>query len=835
MSYSLDHNGGEIDHQPQGRTSLPPRALFSAAEIAAALGKGKRTVQRSLSAAGIEPDGISDSPLTRGQLAPGWTFARLPQGWRKQLVQAARRRGYRDAAHLLAESAQRFTPHDAQGRAVPLSDVAPAQLDEAQRLRAALARAIALRDSPDAPGRLRIGMEDYAREVGPITDRHWRRLFERAIERDGGAECFDDPALYVREVVCRRNPVAPSQLSRCDREIYSACVSVNQPDRPTVAEAARIWAIVCEQIAARLADGSREKTVRGAVARVLCDTGIALAKSPEAMKAAVKRKFQQWREAGGNAGVLCDKRKGRSGAAPRYVLSEPERKRAVAFIVDEAGCRIEEGFRRAAVGGLFSEPITHAVLSARQLPRALRRAVECDVEALRDIHHGPRQQRLNGPHHTRDWSGVCAGDFMQGDDTTAPVYWWEDRESGPEVMRGQWLVMIDLRSLFILAHVLIPEAAYSAVHVRGLMTRAMRAHGLPRRGFYFERNIWQRARLVTGPKDVPWEVLESSFQKDFGLVFRHAQLPRGKPVERVFGHLQNRMEALPGYVGRDERHDCYERAQRMLGEVRTGREAADAHLYSKPQMLGSLQSIVDDYNRTPQRGEMLGGMSPLEGWIKLQGGEPRALFNDRCAFLLSHVRTVPLEIRADGLRFSLNGKKHVFVGPETGARVGQRVVVYLNPDEPEVAFCEPGHGGEIFTVRRLNPLPAMDASAEDFAREQGKIDAHLGYQRALYADTQNVLPPSAFRTNIIDRRTAARGEQIAERTADAGAAERQGRITRQKISRASRAAGMPEQLVASGADRADETLAALDELRALSSEVHESGEITLSKPHRKQK
>ena len=50
--------------------------------------------------------------------------------------------------------------------------------------------------------------------------------------------------------------------------------------------------------------------------------------------------------------------------------------------------------------------------------------------------------------------------------------------------------------------------------------------------------------------------------REFGVRFKHSRLPRSKPVERVIGALQNLMEGLPGYVGRNEMVEKFERVDR---------------------------------------------------------------------------------------------------------------------------------------------------------------------------------------------------------------------------------------------------------------------------------
>jgi len=787
----------------------PSRDAFTAAEIAAALGRASRTVR-----AALEGTASNGSKAVRGQVASAWTLAALPSRLRDDLRAVAVRKGYRDAQNLLANPPQRWTPP------LALAEMAAPHLDRAKRLARVLNRALAHRDDPAWPALLPGFLDEYRREFGAVSDRHWRRVFNRTIDRDAGEERFDDLALYLEENLTRK-PAAPLAVSEGDRRVYEACMRLGDPERPTVRERDLLWPRICEEIGARIAAGIPEKRARREVAELLRGYGVGLARNGAALRSALKRKHEAWKSAAGRADALCDQRLGKSGRPREHVLSDAERLRVTAHAVHHCGGRIHQALRECARDGVLSPVAADAVRFAAEVPRALVQEVRSDVRGLMPLHHGPREQRLSGPYLDRDWSAVCAGDFYQGDDTTAPVYWYEIGDSGPELMRGQWLVFIDLRSLFVLAHVLIPEAAYSAVHVRGLMTRAMAEHGLPRRGFYFERNIWQRACLVTGPKDVPWEKLESGFQRDFGLSFRHADLPRSKPVERVFGHLQNRMERLPGYCGRDERHDRYERLQKRLQDTRAGRAPVNQHFLSKEEMAGELQGIVDACNREPQRGRMLDGMSPLEGWLKLQGPEPRARFDERCAHLLSHVRTVPLPIRHDGLRFTLGGQRFAYFDAQTGARVGQKVVVYLNPDVPDLAFCEPAEGGEMFAVQRSNPLPAMDATPEDFAREKSLVNEHLGYQRALYQQTQNVLPETSFRRTIIDAGTIARAEQIREHSAEAQATARSRRGVRAKIDRACAPANVPAGLV----EDSETALEALGTIAAIKRRRAESGAI----------
>ena len=153
-------------------------------------------------------------------------------------------------------------------------------------------------------------------------------------------------------------------------------------------------------------------------------------------------------------------------------------------------------------------------------------------------------------------------------------------------MRGQTIVFIDLRTTRILGLLLHSEKTYNARIIRSLITRVADEHGLPRKGFYFERGLWKSARLLTGNAAVKadecdWQQSELGL-REFGLKFIHARLPRAKPVERVLGALQNMMEGEPGYVGRNEIVEKMERVQKAKLAIEHRDESALKNFLSVP-------------------------------------------------------------------------------------------------------------------------------------------------------------------------------------------------------------------------------------------------------------
>src|SRR5204862_185231 len=92
------------------------------------------------------------------------------------------------------------------------------------------------------------------------------------------------------------------------------------------------------------------------------------------------------------------------------------------------------------------------------------------------------------------------------------------------LIRGQFLLMVDLRSRCILSFALLPEKSYNSQAIRTLITKAALEHGLPRKGFYFENGLWRTSKLIKGSQSpAPFSEFELG-QTEFGLRFIHARL-----------------------------------------------------------------------------------------------------------------------------------------------------------------------------------------------------------------------------------------------------------------------------------------------------------------------
>ncbi len=170
---------------------------------------------------------------------------------------------------------------------------------------------------------------------------------------------------------------------------------------------------------------------------------------------------------------------------------------------------------------------------------------------------------------------------VTADDLIAPIYFYVPDGCGwYDLTRGQVLASVDVRSSKIIAWSLQPERNYNSLVIRTLMNRVCADRGLP--GVWlFERGIWKSAKLVKGESPPGWA--DGLFWPEaqvgwdqVGVRFIHATRARTKRVERVFGLIQDLMECVRGYCGRDELRDCPEVTKHAMDDVRASSTPAES-------------------------------------------------------------------------------------------------------------------------------------------------------------------------------------------------------------------------------------------------------------------
>jgi hypothetical protein len=748
--------------------------VLTAAEIAMALERPKRSVLESLKHA--SPSGRK---VVFGNEARVWSKDSLPKNILVALDDVvARRKTSVDA--LLASQQHFWRPRYSLGQ------LCEETTERASLLQRCLAPTLARMNDVDLTTAEfeQLGVEDYRITFGhSISTRHWRRLLKRTVDRDGGAENWGRLEIYLEESPARkpelrkRGVYTPTAL----RPLQELISSFANPADPTEVEKDCLWIYAFEHYERETERTGKPRTgkprtgkprtgkprtgkpraVKRATLNFLFENASFLGKSEKGIKLQFDRKLKRWIAGGRVPAAIADARRKNPGR-PTPKFSEQEEHALIAKSLRSGGGLAQawrESREKGLLGTRVSQHYTSTPARKSYVPDRIRKLIANKVKILRDHHHGPRRAKLNGAYINRDPSTFHAGDWFQADDCTLPNYYYTESDEGFQLVRGQFLAMCDVRTTFILGYVLIPQRNYTAHHIRNLTTTVADTYGLPRRGFYYENGMWRTARLLHGRRDeINWFQTEMGL-RGLGLQFCHAKLPRGKVIERVFGLLQSHLESVPGYAGRDERHDKFERVQEQLSLVRRGKAQPEDFFLSEPEYLKRLEAIVRIYNEERQEGKYCPGLSPREAFEEFHGEEPRIRLGASCRHLLA---THKMRVRSgrNGISFRFGKEQFTYKSFETGRLIGQELIAWFNVENPSAISVTnlKEDPQSLFTVEREIKVPGMDAPPEVLEAAIAQNEAHEAYRKGLYrAVSQNFSSGFAgrmFRQNLIDHKTA---------------------------------------------------------------------------------
>jgi hypothetical protein len=743
------------------------QATFTAAQIAAALGSSRQAVGREL--ASVREDGRQ---LVRGNEAATWSVSSLPASMLRKLERRASARGFRNAEHLLRAGA---SPYESP---VPVNQLAGPVQERAIKLRDALAAPLAHHAQGLKGAALEeFGAREYQRVFGfEISRRHWRGLFNRTIGRDAGEEQWDRLDLYVdsrpRKVRSNTAPKTSPVILDAEKIVLGYAAQVREPSQPTRDEKAVLWNAAFDQTAGLVQAGMKLSAARKAMRRALWKCGVTMAKNETSLAQLWRVKEDAWHDAEGSISVLKDARGHSSGNFRRAKIPQADIDLVIALAVKFDG-RVSQAWRHAVENSLLSPTVQSYYegaffASKSYVPRTIRDAVTAEARIMRDIHHGPRTAKLNGAYISRDWSGTAAGDFYQADDVTLNNYYYAPDANGHlALIRGQVLLMIDVRSTAILAFAILDSRNYTAHAIRTLITRTCDDHGLPREGFYFEGGIWENSKLLKGDStvsadDLTWTESEGGL-RELGLRFIHSRNPRSKPVERVIGQLQNLLDGQPGDAGRHEMKDGFERLHERKRLVESGREPANKFFYSYDQWTDRIVHFCEEYNNARNDGKMTCGLTPFQAWRRFQT-DPLVKLPAEARYLLAHHKR-PVVVGRNGITLRFGKQNFVYRNAETGQLRGQRVLAWFNPQLPELLAVTDMNRENCFTVERAEEVPAMDAPEDVLGREIGRIEAHNGYARQRYRTLAKIADLNA-RPTIMDHDTAQLGRDIQTQKVD---------------------------------------------------------------------
>jgi len=773
-------------------------ASFTVRQVAAAAGLSKRGTQKAL--ADTDPCG---SVIVRGNETPTWTFDALPERIRAAIASRAYANG-QSLADLLESCPKPWSPE------LPLSEVAEACLETAKQLRAALLPALQRMDAPTlTPAEaVRLGLADYERAFGhTITERHWRRLMDRTLRRNGGAEDFHRLELYLPEHPRRKAAATVLPGEQDFKELGESIQAFTDPAAPTRAEIAALWSEVFELYEDRAETQAGKRPLRRRLLNFLRRHAPWLAQTDRALRVAFERKHARWSRCGQTAVAMLDGREEKRGVPVAEPLPQEDVDRITWHAAQNCGGRVAQAARELAERGPRSglsestlDLVCHDAASKSYVPGRLRASVQRDVKLLRPYLLGKKAIDDATAHIERDYSKLVSMQCVCADDFTLPVYFHvPDGKGYFTLTRGQCLVFMDVRSWKVIAWSLQPERNYNSLVIRTLMNRVCAGWGLPG-SWYFERGIWQQAKLV---KETPvgwqpglsWADTRTGWEK-LGVRFYHATRARTKPVERLGGLLQNLMEGTRGYCGRDERRDCPAITKQAMDEVAARRVEHPGELFlSFDEWNTELGAIMDRYNAATQDGETLQGLSPDEVFKSCwPHNNPPARFDATCWHLVAHcVRQVP--VTTNGICFRVGSRKFVYRNERTGQDRGKQVLAWFDPESPELLCVTDLNRRNPYLVERSQKVAFLAAPGDPvFERELSNIAAHSAYPKARFHVLKAKFQPT-FRRNVVDAETAETAKVMQqEREAKAVEQKETARVQRRASALGSRVPARPKRI-----------------------------------------
>jgi len=698
--------------------------IFTASQIAGAVQREPRTVQRAL--LGIAP---SAGVIVKGSPARAWEFSVLPVELQNRLSMEAERRGYRNAEQLLKEPAKK----DA---AIPPWEVHPDCYEYAMKLQRALVPSLArLDDASLSRAELeRLGIEEFARVfLKKISRRYFRKLMKRTLDRDAGAKKWGEIKIYFPERTASR-----LQGEKPEFEMLASYLAACGRPASEI-EVRGIWTMAFEEYGRLVTAGDSPKRAARRVREYLFSHASFLAPTREALLKAFGRKLSAWIESGHDAKALRD---GREKNGARFELPEEDRDLLIHRAVFYYRGDVASAWRDLLRNG-FSEPVriryAEKAQSKSHVPTSIRDSVSTEVEILTVMHQGPRAFDQIRGFVNRSYDGIASRKCMVADDFTMPVYFLiPDGKGWFNLTRGQVLIFLDFRSLRVVGWSLQPDRNYSSLTIRSLCTHVF---GEPDNGvpsiLQFERGIWESSKLIKGDKEAAFGFSEvAQGLREFGIKFIHSIRARSKTVERVGGLLQDLMEAEPGYCGRDERRDAPESLRKQMAALAARKPGCLTHFFSYEQWNARLGEIIEQYNATKQQGRILDNLSPDEAFAKFADpNDPPMELSGAIRYLLAHDKR-PARVTMNGVTIQVGKKIFNYKGQEISHLVGEEVLAWFDPENPEILVVTDMNRENPICVARSSEPSALecltDPESETLARELKRVDGQASYMKTRF-------------------------------------------------------------------------------------------------------
>lgn len=767
----------------------PVDQVHTAADYARALGVSRVAVHKRLRAC----DAV-EVRTPSGQMGKAWAITFLPEDYRQRLQERAMQTGCGSIERLMQVGPEPWQP--AFGSApVKLSDLADHCIQTAQDIRRAIREPLrSYRDGKLARADFEaVGRRDYQAVTGKsISAPAFRRIVDRIAARIRLPEDIDRLEVYLPAKLARKQASKPATVepfvANDFPEVRERLDRIADPLNPSKEELVDLWDAVCTTAIA----ATRQDATRAALLDLLWNSPVELSSSRHGLRQQLSRKWQAWLDGEGKSSVLKDRR-GRE----RWEMPEEDYKLILARVVEHNG-KVQTGIKAAILRKELS-PETMARMPRHDveqvhLPKRILRALKREADNLLPYHRGPREHIRQGAYIKRDWSKTYSGDHFEADDVTLNHYYYERTPEGLKVMRGQCLLFCDRLTGLILGFVLHSEQQYNARIIREGILHVSEQWGLPREAFFFEQGIWQ-ARMIAGSSktEVGFEQTERGLG-EIGIKVQCARAAnaRSKVVENIIGLVQTRMQHLPGYAGRNEMVEKFERVQRNIRNVRNGKTPPERCFMEKRAYADALVEVIKEYNQVRQYGR-LQGFSPEEAWQqRFNTDQPLLKLTPETRFLLANHRK-PVRVTRNGVRLTLRGQSIYYRARDLGRLIGQEVIAWYRTDEDfpasititDTDYCNP------MQLEREVEVDATHASPEDLRSAYAQVSEMNRYARDLYRTIKPRFRADQYLRgpDSVDIETEELGRAIDEGQQAAKDEQRRDTTSRAKVRRHARESG----------------------------------------------
>jgi len=751
-------------------------------------------VREAFEAAGVPPAGTVE---VRGQPAQAWRIEDFPSSILERLRPLAARHCYSDLVRFLRDGPARWSPNIRCGK------ISQAQLNSAHKRCSALAPLLHAHGKEPLSELVARACQAWKAAAGyELADRTMRRWIERARERDRGFlewsrwEIWLDEDLTPTSTVLHSPAAADPETPRLTELLSSVqCIYA-----PTLREREHIWAAAMNDASVMTGAGLSEAKARRVIVAAILESGVPMAKNREALREAFNRKWSAWNSNGGLFGAVVDRRVV-ANQERRFSLPEADIVTLIRIARtrgNQLSCAYREAHQRKLLTPETLSRFPTLPLDKGFVPHAIRRRVSPLLSEIAINGRGPRARRLNGPKVICDWSDVQPGDVYEFDDLTLPLYWWTEDPGSPTGFffgAGQTLMGADSKTGFILDWVIAPRAGYSSRDILKLVRLVHDRHGLPHQYILFERGIWQRSRLISGSRS---ERGSDDIVGGLASVWpvKHAHSPTGKAIiERIFGLLQDRMEHIPGYTGRDMRKDCPDATKRAIDAVKAGREHPSKRFLHASQMFQLLEDIVQAYHNEPLglRTVRIPGQTPLAAWDARDTTRLQKFGPESAHLFYPHREEVVVTVNGIRLPDALVPKEErpaVYRNEYVGTLIGQTVMFWADPFDLSHIFITSTDGKKPILVERVESPRARGAESDSLSRAMKQTGDYMRFLDTLTRATRPHLTPADFRPNLVDGATARMAEDMRRQKAEFSERRRDEASLKAEFVRTTRAHGL---------------------------------------------